>query len=93
MRRELAKVETERDIKKGARLLRSRLQMKYGFIAKYRTIWLTRTMCGLLGVSRSGFYNWLGGPVSAHERENAQLLKAIKHSHEASDGAYTVRCA
>jgi putative transposase len=26
--------------------------------------------------------------VSKHERENAQLLGAIKHSHEASDGTY-----
>ena len=45
-------------------------------------------MCRLLGVSSSGFYDWLGRPVSAHERENAQLLNAIKHSHEASDGTY-----
>lgn len=62
--------------------------MKYGFIAKYRTIWPTRTMCRLLGVSSSGFYDWLGRPVSAHERENAQFLNSIKHSHEASDGTY-----
>ncbi len=45
-------------------------------------------MCRLLGVSSSGFYDWLGRPVSVHERENAQLLSAIKHSHEASDGTY-----
>jgi transposase len=88
MRRELAKVKTERDILKGARLLRSQPQVKYGFIAKYRAIWPTRTMCRLLGVSSSGFYDWLVRPARAHERENAQLLKAIKHSHEASDGTY-----
>jgi len=62
--------------------------VKYGFIAKYRTTWPTRTMSRLLGVSSSGFYDWLGRPVSAHERENVQLLKAIKHSHESSDGTY-----
>ncbi|MDR6397894.1 putative transposase [Herbaspirillum seropedicae] len=62
--------------------------MKYGFIAKHRTIWPTRTMCRLLGVSTSGFYDWLDRPVSQHQRENAQLLQAIKHSHEASDGTY-----
>jgi len=45
-------------------------------------------MCRLLGVSSSGFYDWLGRPVSANERENAQLLNAIKHSHEGSDGTY-----
>jgi putative transposase len=43
-------------------------------------------MCRLFGVSSSGFYDWLGRPVRKHERENAQLLNAIKHSHEASDG-------
>ena len=45
-------------------------------------------MCRLLGVSSSGFYDWFGRPASAHESENAQLLKAIKDSHEASDGTY-----
>lgn len=46
MRRELATVKTERDIiKQGARPLRSRPQVKHGFIVKYHTIWPTRTMC------------------------------------------------
>jgi putative transposase len=69
--------------------------VKYGLIAKYRTIWPTRTICRLLGVSSSGFYDWLGRPASAHEHENAQLLKASKHSHEASHGTirFTARSA
>lgn len=74
--------------KKGARLTRSRPQVKYGFIAKHRTVWPTRTMCRLLGVSSSGFYDRLGRPISVRERENAQPLKAIKHSQEASDDTY-----
>lgn len=45
-------------------------------------------MCRLLGVSCSGFYDWLGRPVSAHEREKGQLHKAIKHGHEVSDSTY-----
>ena len=45
-------------------------------------------MCRLLGVSTSGFYDWLDRPMSQHERENAQLLQTIKRSHEASDGTY-----
>jgi len=62
--------------------------VKYGFIAKYRAIWPTRTMCRLLGVSTSGFYDWRDRPTSEHERENARLLQAIKQSHDASDGTY-----
>lgn len=45
-------------------------------------------MCRVLGVSSSGFYDWLERPASQRERDNAQLLQAIKHSHETSDGTY-----
>lgn len=62
--------------------------MKYGFIAKHRPIWPTRTMCRVLGVSSSGFYDWLGRPPSERQRENERLLKAIRASHEASDCTY-----
>jgi putative transposase len=41
-----------------------------------------------MGVSPSGFYDWLERPASQRERENLQLLQAIKLSHEASDGTY-----
>jgi len=47
-----------------------------------------RACCGLLGVSSSSVDDWLGRPVSAHELESAQLLMAIKHSHEASGRTY-----
>lgn len=78
MRREPAKVRRSATYTfKSARLLRSRPQVKYGFIAKYRRIWPTRTMCHLLGVSTRGFYDWLDRPMNQHERANAQLLQAI----------------
>ena len=41
----------------------------------------------LRGVSRNGFYDWLGRTVSAHERM-CLIIKTIKHSHEARDGTY-----
>ena len=34
--------------------------MKYGFIARHRSVWSTRTMCRVLAVSHSGFYEWMG---------------------------------
>jgi hypothetical protein len=57
MRRDPAKVKTERDILKGARLLRSGAQVKYGFFARYRNVWTPCTMCRVLGVSASGFFD------------------------------------
>jgi putative transposase len=41
-----------------------------------------------LGISSSGFYDCLGQPTSAHEWEDACLLKAVRRSHEANDGTY-----
>jgi putative transposase len=34
--------------------------------------------CRILGVSRSGYYDWLGRPPSAREEVNTLLLKHIK---------------
>jgi transposase-like protein len=88
MRRELAKVKTERDILKGARLLRGRAFVPYGFIARHRNVWPTRTMCRVLGVSASGFYDWLERPQSLRQQANARLLGHIRASFAASDRTY-----
>jgi transposase len=51
LQRELRRVTTERDIlKKSARLLRKGPAVKYGFIARHRSVWPTRTMCRVLAV-------------------------------------------
>ncbi len=44
--------------------------------------------CRVLGVSRSGYYDWLGRPVSQREEENELLLKHIKEVHANSRGTY-----
>jgi putative transposase len=62
--------------------------VKYAFIAKHRAIWPTRTMCRVLGVSHSGFYDWFERPPSQRDQENERLLKSIRHSYQASDNTY-----
>ena len=62
--------------------------MKFGFVARYRLVWPTRVMCRLLGVSASGFYEWLKRPQSARSRENAELLTRIRESFALSDQTY-----
>jgi putative transposase len=44
--------------------------------------------CRLLGVSRSGFYEWSNRPPAARDEENELLLKHIKQIHADSRGSY-----
>src|SRR3954451_15743683 len=44
--------------------------------------------CRLLGVSRSGYYDWKDRPISAREQDNELLLKQIKQIHADSRGSY-----
>ena len=62
--------------------------MKYGFIARHRTVWPTRAMCRVMEVSHSGFYEWLGRSPSRRQRENLRLSGRIRESFEASDRTY-----
>jgi putative transposase len=44
--------------------------------------------CRVLGVSRSGYYDWFGRPPSAREEANTLLTKQIVEIHEQSRGTY-----
>lgn len=45
-------------------------------------------MCRVLGVSASGFYEWLGRSPSQRSEENARLTRRIRESFEQSDRTY-----
>jgi len=62
--------------------------VRYGFIARHRTVWPTRAMCRVMEVSHSGFYEWLGRSPSCWQRENLRLTGRIRESFEASDRTY-----
>lgn len=47
-----------------------------------------RTMCRVLGVSPSGFYDWLGRAPSQRTLDDAVLLERIRSIHAESDGTY-----
>lgn len=44
--------------------------------------------CRVLGVSRSGYKDWLGRPASIREQSNAELLKLIRAVHAESRFSY-----
>ena len=62
--------------------------MKFGFIARHRSAWPTRTMCRVLAVSRSGFYKWMGRAPSQRNQDDTRLTCLIRESFELSERAY-----
>jgi putative transposase len=65
-----------------------RVRDKYTFIKAHRNEFDIATMCRVLGVSRSGFYEWLRHPLSDRAREDQRLLALIRASYAASHGVY-----
>src|SRR5262249_14319884 len=66
------------------------VRVKYAFIKAHRSEFDTAPMCRVLGVSRSGFYDWLRKPLSDRVLEERRLLGLIRASYEASHGIYAV---
>ena len=66
----------------------SEVRRKYEFIKANQGEHDVRMMCRLLGVARSGYYEWLKNPVSDRAKEDARLLRLIRASFKASQGVY-----
>ena len=47
-----------------------------------------RALCKTLGVSHSGYYDWLDRAPSTRAQANVALLQGIKQAHHASDDTY-----
>jgi putative transposase len=48
-------------------------------------------MCRVLGVARSGYYDWIARPLSDRAIEDQRLLILIRNSYAASGGVYGAR--
>jgi putative transposase len=60
----------------------------FRFIAAERANHSIKTLCRVLGVSRSGFHSWVARPPSKRAREDAVLLERIRELHSASRRTY-----
>ena len=65
--------------------------MRFGFIAKHRSIWPGAWLCEALGVSRSGFHAWLTRCRSARAGADEALMLKVKTSFIASSRTYGAR--
>ncbi len=62
--------------------------MKYACIDRRRNRYRVRMMCGLLNVSRSGYYAWRGRPESPRAKRDRELMSKIRRAHARSKGVY-----
>ncbi|RLA48772.1 MAG: IS3 family transposase [Gammaproteobacteria bacterium] len=89
LKAELRRVTEERDIfKKGRRVLCQRPRVKYAFIRDHQAEFSIRAMCRVFKVHFSGFYSWLGKPLSNRAKEDQRLLTRIKEFYLASGATY-----
>jgi transposase InsO family protein len=62
--------------------------VKYAVMAAHRTEFPLRLMCGVLQVSRSGFYAWLRRGRSARARQEEKLRAAVRRVFRENRGRY-----
>ncbi len=62
--------------------------MKYAFIREQSAFYRAARLISVLGVSASGYYDWLRRPESRRARENRALVSKIKVLHRASHQIY-----
>ena len=60
----------------------------YRLIEVERASFSVPLMCRMLGVSRSGYYDWRGRPPSQRERTDTSLTEQICEIHERSRRTY-----
>ena len=65
--------------------------MKFGFIAKHRSVWPVAWLCEALGVSRSGFHAGLHRGPSARTIVDEELTTKVRTSFIASARTYGAR--
>lgn len=62
--------------------------MKYAWIANHRDSFSVAVMCDVLGVSTSGYYDWLDRPPSGRAERHQRIQQAVAQVHAESHGIY-----
>lgn len=65
-----------------------RVREIYKFIEAHQNEYCIEPMCRILGVARSGYYEWLHEPVAKRGQDDARLLRLTRASFNASQGIY-----
>lgn len=65
--------------------------MKFAFIARRRSVWPVAWLCKALGVSRSGFHDWLNRAPSKRSQFDEELTARLRASFLGSGRSYGAR--
>lgn len=65
--------------------------MAYRFIFAEKAVFPVLTMCSALSVSASGYYDWVGRPISTRAKEDLKLVEALEIQHAAHKRRYGSR--
>ncbi|MCG7937612.1 MAG: IS3 family transposase [Candidatus Thiodiazotropha lotti] len=89
LEKEVARLKQENDLpKKVATVSGGTTSERFGFIQRYGREIGVRYLCQWLGVSRSGYYDWLKRDLSKRAKEEIMLLERIRSIHQVSRQAY-----
>lgn len=82
-----------RVLEKSGDLLRERTSVseRYELIRREEGNYPVASMCELVGVSKSGYYNWLGRPEAATKVRRRKLALLVESEFKASDMTYGYR--
>lgn len=64
---------------------------RYELIRREEGNYPVASMCELVGVSKSGYYNWLGRPEAATKVRRRKLALLVESEFKASDMTYGYR--
>lgn len=64
------------------------MKARYQQVETHRQEHPVELLCRLLGISRSGYYNWRRRVPSRRQREDAQLIEQIRKEFKANRGVY-----
>ncbi|PSX20489.1 IS3 family transposase [Photobacterium kishitanii] len=79
LRKEVKQLRVEKEIfKKGQCLLRERNEVKFRYIRDNRSQFEIKTVCKVLKVSRSAYYDWLARPAKIISENELKLYRTAK---------------